>query len=382
MTAGAVEVAAGSRRVLIEPSATAMIWLGPDRPLKSAAFVNVTLEPLELLVEIELATICGSDVHTTRGARPAPTPLVLGHEQFGRIVAVGTGMPSTIDGEALAVGDRIVWSIAASCGECDRCSSGRAQKCRSLKKYGHERIDPRWSLSGGFATHIHLLAGTPIVRVPEDIPAEVLAPVSCGTATAWAALDAASEVADLDNADVLISGSGLIGLTATAMATDRGARVIVADPDPARRDLALRFGAVASYDPIASADEIGQMLAGFGVHDGFDVVVEASGSRAAVVGTLTSVAIGGAVILVGSVYPTEPVPLDPEWIVRRLLTIRGVHNYTADHLGGAVAYIADRWASRPFAELVGETVGLDQLDDGIRLSKAGGAVRIAVNPRG
>ncbi|WP_411721106.1 zinc-binding dehydrogenase [Mycetocola sp.] len=370
-----------SLRIPLSPSASAMVWLAPDRPHEKAAFVSVTLEPLEVLVEIELATICGSDVHTARGARSAPAPLVLGHEQLGRVVALGSGTPATVDGTPLVIGDRVVWSIAASCGECDRCLSGLAQKCRSLRKYGHEKVTTAWALSGGFATHMHLLAGTPIVRVPETIPAEVLAPVTCGTATARAALEAASRLTRLDGAAVLISGAGLIGLTATAMAVDRGARVVVADPDPGRRALARRFGATASYDPAADPAGIGSLLADSGIPDGFDVVVEASGARAAVVGAFTSAAVGGVIILVGSVFPTEPVPIDPEQIVRRLLTVRGVHNYTADHLTAAVDYIAQRWTSWPFGELVGETVSLDQLDDGIRRSGGGGAVRVAVDPR-
>jgi putative phosphonate catabolism associated alcohol dehydrogenase len=369
------------RCVLLEPAASAMVWYAPDRPHQATAIASVDLAALEVLVEIELATICGSDVHTTRGHRPAGAPLVLGHEQLGRIVALGCGAPRAVDGALLTVGDRVLWSVAASCGACDRCASGLTQKCRNLRKYGHERLEGRWVLSGGFATHTHLLAGTPIVRLPESVPAEVLAPVSCGTATAWAAVAAAARTHPLDNTTMLISGAGLIGLTATAIATARGARVIVADPDPTRRQLALRFGAIASYSPSTNPDDISSVLDAAGVSDGFDTVIEASGSRAAVAEALTSAAVGGAIVLVGSVSPTAPVPVDPEQIVRRLLTVSGVHNYTAQQLAAAAAYMIDSWSARPFQELVGATVALDQVDDGIRLAGPGGPVRIAVDPR-
>lgn len=360
--------AGASVRVELNPSATAMVWMAADRPHEPVAFVSVHLEPGEVLVEVELATICGSDVHTVRGDRSAPAPLVLGHEQLGRVVALGAAPVAAVDGSPLRLGDRVLWSIAASCGDCDRCRSGRSQKCRTLRKYGHERIEDRWVLSGGFATHTHLLAGTPIVRVPDDIPAAVLAPVSCGTATAFAALAAAEQVRPLERAEVLISGAGMIGLTATAMAVDRGASVTVVDPDPARRDLARRFGAAQTLAPGASPGE-------------FDAAIEASGSPAAVATSLVSAGIGGVVLLVGSVFPTEAVPLDPERVVRSLLTIRGVHNYTPLQLAAATDYIVDRWQSWPFAELVGDTVPLDHLDDGIRRAGAGGPVRIAVSPR-
>ncbi|WP_258062601.1 MULTISPECIES: zinc-binding dehydrogenase [unclassified Rathayibacter] len=342
-----------------------MVWLAPDRPHEAVAFVSVRLGSGDVLVEIELATICGSDVHTVHGDRSAPAPLVLGHEQLGRLVELGAGDPRAHDGSPLAVGDRVLWSIAASCGACDRCTSGLPQKCRTLRKYGHERMSDAWALSGGFATHAHVVAGTPIIRVPEDVPATVLAPVSCGTATAWAALTAAEAVHPLPGARLLISGAGLIGLTAAAMATDRGAAVTLVEPNLGRRALAGRFGAHALHPDELAGD--------------FDVVLEASGSRAAVNSALTSATTGGVVVLIGSVFPTEPVPLDPERVVRGLLTVRGVHNYTPGDLAAATAYIVDRWQAWPFADLVGDTVSLSDLDEGIRRA-LDGPVRIGVTP--
>ncbi|TFD83985.1 alcohol dehydrogenase [Cryobacterium lactosi] len=358
-----------------------MLWRAPELPHEPAPVSRVRLQALEVLVEIELATICGSDVHTSRGRRAASTPLILGHEQLGRIVAVGSGAPRAADGALLAIGDRILWSIAASCGVCDRCAVGLTQKCRGLRKYGHERFQDEWSLSGGFATHAHLLAGTPIVRLPETVPAAVLAPVSCGTATAWAALAAAERMHRSVAATAFVSGAGLIGLTLTAMASDRGIRVVVADPDPTRRQLALRFGAAASYNPLAGPAERQRAVDAAGAEDGFDVVVEASGAREAVAGAVAAAAVGGVIVLVGSVFPTEPVPVDAEQIVRRLITVTGVHNYTADDLVNATAYILERWSSHPFTELVGDTVVLADLDEGIRRSGPGGPVRVAVDPR-
>lgn len=370
-----------SRHVELWPPATAMLWHAPNRPHEPARVAGVDLHPLEVLVEIELATICGSDVHTSLGHRSAPAPLVLGHEQLGRVVAVGGGSPATVDGSLLAVGDRVLWSVSAGCGGCDRCAAGLTQKCRTVQKYGHEGFDGRWALSGGFATHMHLRAGTAILRVPDTVPATVLAPVSCGTATASAALAAAERIRPSGAATALISGAGLIGLTITAMATDRGLRVVVADPDPARRRLAIRFGAASTYDPTTVPSDRDRAVDVVGAQDGFDVVVEASGSRAAVAGSVDAAAIGAVVVLVGSVFPTEPVAFDPERIVRRLITVTGVHNYTAADLSAATAYILRRWRAYPFTDLVGDTVALAALDDGIRRSGPGGPVRVAVDPR-
>ncbi|WP_271985107.1 zinc-binding dehydrogenase [Pseudoclavibacter terrae] len=365
-----------ARRVHLQPAATAMVWLGVERPLEAVAVPDVVLGPGEVLVAVEFATICGSDVHTMLGHRQSPAPGVLGHEYVGRVVATGDGGARTIDGKAVEHDARIVWSVMASCGACDRCTRGLTQKCRTLLKYGHERLTTRWELSGGFATHMHLRSGTGIVAVDETTPAAALAPVTCGTATAVAAMRAALSAVELDSPAVLVSGAGLIGLSVAALARDRGCTVVVADPDERRRDLAARFGADAAIDP-GDPDAAAEVWAGLGL-PGPDIVIEASGSRTAVSAALDAVEVGGAVILVGSVFPTEPVTLDPESLVRGLVTVRGVHNYASADLAAALDFVAgstDRW---PFAELVEATFPLERLREGVALAATGGPVRVGI----
>jgi putative phosphonate catabolism associated alcohol dehydrogenase len=364
----------------LDPSPTAMVFTEPGRPHDAVAVPSVRLAPGDLLVEVELATICGSDVHTTRGDRGAPAPLVLGHEQVGRVVAAGEGAVA-VDGAPLVPGQRVVWSLTVSCGLCSTCRRGLPQKCETVLKYGHERLVTGWELSGGFATHVHVRAGTAVVPVADDLDAALLAPVSCGTATAWAALDSASLVTDLAGAVVLVLGAGLIGLTAAAMATDAGARVVVVDPDASRRALAARFGAVATASPTAppaSDDGVEHALRAAGGAP--RVAVEASGSSHAVASALASLDTGGVAVLVGSVFPAPAVPFDAESAVRRLVTIRGVHNYAPRHLVAAARFVEERHAAWPLAELVGEVVALADLDAGITVAAAGGSVRVGVRP--
>ena len=154
--------------VSVYPSATAMVWPGEGSMHEAVAVPGVRLSPGDVLVEIELATVCDSDLHTLLGHRPAPTPLVLGHEQVGRVVALGRGGAKTTDGLRVSLGERIVWSAAVPCGRCARCRRGLPQKCLALQKYGHERMRRGWELSGGFATHAHILDGTPMVSVPDE----------------------------------------------------------------------------------------------------------------------------------------------------------------------------------------------------------------------
>lgn len=361
------------------PPAIARVWVGEGRPHETIAVPGVTLAPGEVLVRIELATVCGSDVHTVAGHRTGPAPSVLGHEYVGRVVAIGDDGVCATDGGVLHVGDRVVWSIFAACGECDRCDRGIPQKCRSVRKYGHERLAPRWELGGGFSTHAHLLAGTAIVRVRDRVPAAVAAPAACGAATAWAAVDAAAQSVQLDGAVMLVLGAGLIGLTASAMAAARGARVVVVDPDAGRRALALEFGAAAAVAPapVALQDALRDLDACEPL-----AVIEASGARAAVAQAVSTAAVGGVVVLVGSVFPTEPVDLDPELLVRRCLTLRGVHNYPPAALVEAVRFLEAGFERHPFAALVGSVHPLSDLDAAIAAASVPGApVRIGIDPR-
>ena len=359
---------------------TAMVWLAPGKQHEAIAVPTVVLAPGDALVEVELATICGSDVHTALGHRSAPAPLVLGHEQVGHVVALGAGA-TTADGSPLALSDRVVWSLTVGCGSCAACGRGLPQKCGTVRKYGHEQLERGWELSGGFATHVHLRAGTAVVPVDRALDAAVLAPVSCGTATAAAALDAASAITPIVGEPVVVFGAGLIGLTICAMATDRGARVVVVDPDGSRRELASRFGAVATADPALAPGVAGSLARALETFDEQPAVaVDASGSALAVAAAIEAVRIGGACILVGSVFPTDAVPLDPERVVRRLLTLRGVHNYAPRHLIEAARFVEARHTVYPFLELVGATVALSDLDAGIAAAARGRAVRIAVAP--
>ncbi|MEJ1923444.1 zinc-binding dehydrogenase [Microbacterium sp. KHB019] len=350
--------------VNLRPAATAKVWLGVGQEHETVAVPGVALGHADVLIAIELSTVCGSDVHTVAGHRSAPTPLVLGHESVGRIIAIGDDGVKAVDGTELRIGDRVVWSVTVSCGDCDRCTAGVTQKCRTVQKYGHERIGPRWELTGGFATHAHLRAGTSIVRVPEALPATVLAPASCATATAWAAVSRGAGGHVLEGKRVLVYGAGLVGLTAVAIAADAGAEVTVVDPSPVRRAFAQRFGGTAVTASTGPAD----------------IVIEASGH--AVADAIKAADVGGTVVLVGSVFQGEPVPFDAEDAVRRLLTITGVHNYTGHELAAAAAFLTGTGRAYPFTEAVGAVYPLAEVDAAITAASAPDApLRVGINPR-
>lgn len=358
------------------PTPLAMAWKGPNQPHEAIAVPHVQLQEGDALVEIEYATICGSDIHTASGHRSATAPLVLGHEQVGKVVAT-TPEAVLSDGTKLALGDRVIWSVIVSCGECTLCARGINQKCEVLRKYGHEKLGRGWELNGGFATHAHVLAGTGIVRVPQEIPAPILAPVSCATATAAAALRTATALSPISGATVVVSGAGMVGLAIIAMAVAAGAAVVALDPNAERRKLAVKFGAALSLDP--TKEKLAVALKQLDLPEP-QVSFEASGAPMAVKSSISMLGIGGVCVLVGSVSPSPDVGINPEQIVRRLLSIVGVHNYQTRDLETAVSFMESSWNRLPFADLVGPSFPLSELDTAIEVAKSGADVRVGIHP--
>ena len=103
-------------------------------------------------------------------------------------------------------------------------------------------------------------------------------------------------------------------------------------------------------------------------------------AEAPVAAGLDSVGAGGVVVLVGSVFPTDPVALVPERLVRAQVTVTGVHNYAPEHLSGALDFLREHWRSAPFEQLVGRVYPLAELDAALERAALYREVRVGVTP--
>jgi len=329
----------------------------------------------ELVVRVLGCTLCGSDLHSYEGRRAVPVPTVLGHEIVGKIESLGSSAGfRDLAGNSLRVGDRISWAIVASCGQCFYCRRDLPQKCQRAVKYGHEAFQPGRELLGGLAEHCLLVPGTAIVRLPDEIPLAAACPASCATATIVAALEAAG---NLQARTVCVLGAGLLGLTACAMARTLGAReVICVDVNAERAARALGFGSTQAIAPDQMPAKITAATEGQGV----DVVVELSGAPQAFEAAWPLVCTGGTIVLVGSVFPSAPIPVHLEQVVRRHLSIRGVHNYAPKHLLAAVQFLSEQHAQFPFAELVADWYPLDDVAQACEAARDPNHVRIGIRP--
>ncbi len=333
-----------------------------DGPGSAMSLVEVPLPRSlgrgEVLVKVRASTLCASDLHTIAGRRPFSSPMVLGHEVVGDVVAVGGGA-------SVEVGERVVWAVVRPCGQCRACRRGSPGSCTSRFKYGHEPFDVA-PLSGGLGGHCLLVRGTAIEPVPEGVSDAIAATAMCAGATAMATLRV-GEVREGD--DVVVFGAGLLGLSAAAAARRAGARTIaVVEVDPRRAERALAFGATDVVSAEGSPSERLRSLRS----RGFDVALELSGATSAAEAGLDALAVGGRLVLAGAVMPVRDLAVNPEHLVRLRASVRGIHNYQPDDLAEALRQLDEN--QYPFDDLIAPAVDLERLawgdlgaaEDGLR----------------
>jgi alcohol dehydrogenase len=347
----------------------AVVYDPDDGSLDVRSFPIRTARPGEILVQVALSAICGSDLHTIMGRRRPSGPIILGHEICGTVAQLGEDVDRDAAGQPLSVGDRVTWSIAASCGTCFFCMRGLPQKCTSLFKYGHECIDVDRPLSGGFADCVYLAPGTAVYRLPGDLSDNTAVFANCSLAT----MAAAVRVADVQPGEsVLIQGAGLVGLCASALCAARGAStVMVTDVNAQRLERAKSFGATHVFDANQEADTFRQAaadaLGGSSIRrptrpaGGFDVAIEVCGQPDVIPLGIESLRIGGWYVVAGCVFPGAATTLDTFAVTTRLIHIFGLHNYTPDDLQVALGFLTGPGRAYPFDHVVEAFFPLDQI---------------------
>ena len=342
-------------------------------------FAVPDLHPGEVLVKVICCTICGSDMHTFEGRRSGPSPCVLGHEIIGQVDSWYDDTPPVdFSGKPIQPGQRITWSLAVSCGECFYCARHLPQKCLSLFKYGHA-LHTCEGISGGLGEYCILKKGTPIFALDDGLPDKVACPANCATATVMAAIRLAEDIQHIKHSTVLITGMGMLGLTACAVMNQFGAKSVVAvDPVPSRLELARKFGANQVFESIPNSLDI--EMDHNKPFQGFDFAFEFSGATIAVKTCIDALRSGGVLVMAGSVFPTDAVPVQPEDIVRRVLTIRGIHNYVPGDLERALNFLNRHHQEYPFENLISRIFPLHATEEAFIYTSASNPVRVAVIP--
>jgi putative phosphonate catabolism associated alcohol dehydrogenase len=352
------------------------VYDAPNRPFELRSFPIRAPRSGEVLVKIRMSTICRSDIHSYLGHRPNPCPGVLGHEIIGNIVALGEGITHDMRGDALAVGDRITWSEYFIPGANYYTEVlDLPQKSPGVDKYGHMAVTKDPHHHGGFGEYCYILPQSWILKLPGELTDEEATPINCGVATVMCV----TEKAEVTMGDaVVVQGLGLLGLYAAAICKARGARLVIGlDQVSTRREMAARFGVDHAFDP-SSIEE--KKIKGLCKPEGADVVIEVCGDPAVIPAGIQYLRTGGRYVLGGLVNPEAYVRIDANQILRKLVTLRGVHNYHPRNLAEALDFVVANRSRYPFHDLVDGKYRLDEIGKAMQDAAARRVLRAAIVP--
>lgn len=348
-------------------TAQAMVFLGPELGFEPRDNLLPLPREGEVLVRNILASICSSDLHTRFGRRNSPIPSVLGHEVIGEIIALPNQPILDFNNNVLKVGDRITWAVYANDLSERNFQYQYPQKANNLFKYGHmEAKDIKTTFSGGFATHTFLQKGSYLYKIPTLLSDKVAVPLNCTHATVYGAIRVAGSIKDKR---VMVSGCGMLGLSACSMAAEGGAKEVIAiDTNNKRLHKALDFGASQLITKEGIQSTLKQV----------DVLIETSGVPEAIEQGVAHLNIGGIAVLIGSVFKQRNLNINAENIVRNLLTLKGLHNYHLEDLAGAIQFVYNHRNKYPFEELVGNCLELTQIKAAFEIADTGDFYRVGL----
>jgi putative phosphonate catabolism associated alcohol dehydrogenase len=361
-------------------TAKAAVYEAPNTPFVIKDFPLRPVHRGEVLVKVTMSTICRSDIHSYEGRRPNPCPGILGHEIIGIIEEIGEDIKQDMRGDPLKIGDRITWSEYFFDGQCYyREVLDMPQKCHGVRKYGHDLSEEDPHFLGGFAEYCYILPGTWILKLPDELSDEEATPLNCGVAT-MASVTEAAEIALGDT--VVIQGLGLLGLYGAAMAKARGARCVIGlDSVESRLVTAKKFGAdhVIDIGRVPEKEVIAEVRR-LCRPDGADAVIEVCGVPEVINLGLQMLRTGGRYVLGGLVNPGANVTIDANMLVKRWVTMRGIHNYHPRHLIQALDFVMANRDRFPFKEIVDSKFALKDLDAAFKKASERTVLRAAIVP--
>jgi threonine dehydrogenase-like Zn-dependent dehydrogenase len=351
-----------------------------SEPLVLRTFPIPKLGEGEVLVKVEAAGVCGSDVHQWEGQDPRiRLPMILGHEGVGEIAQI-RGEKMDVYGDLLRAGDKVLWNRGVSCGRCYYCVVKREPSlCVGRWVYGiHTTCAHPPYLTGNYSEYLLLDARTDLFKVAPGIDLKVLVPASCSGATAAHAFD----LAPLESGDaVVIQGVGPVGIFSVAFARSRGAsEIIVIGGTEERLNMCKAFGATIllnrrNLSEKERKERVMEVTHGRGV----DVTFEMAGEPDALKECISLTRTGGTCVSAGFGEPHGKIELDCfHDIVRKNLHLQGVWVSDTRHTHMALQLML----SRPddFKRLITHTFPLEKAHDAIRVMKTKEAVKAVLLP--
>ncbi|HEY0246642.1 MAG TPA: Zn-dependent alcohol dehydrogenase [Gryllotalpicola sp.] len=335
----------------------------------------------EVLIDVKASGLCHSDLHLAENDFGYPLPMILGHELAGVVAAVGPGVTD------FAVGDHVVGSLVQSCGHCAACRDGRSYQCANPNETLRDPGDgSRLTDASGAAifqgmglaafAEQALVHENQLAAVPDELPFPQAALLGCGTVTGAGAAINTAGVKPGDT--VAVIGADGVGLNVISGAKLAGAqRIIAIDLQPAKLELAQKFGATDLVNP-ADGDAVAKVLelTGGGVDHAFEVI----GLKATSEQAIKMACMGGGAYLIGVHKPGATIEVDA---LVDLLTLQkkvqgvfmGSTNIKHDIPMYANLYLQGRFN---LDDLVSKEIAIDEINEAYEELKGGTIARSVI----
>jgi threonine dehydrogenase-like Zn-dependent dehydrogenase len=349
-----------------------------------------------VLVKMEMSGICGTDKHTYQGYttqygdHKLEFPIIQGHENVGTVAAIGgDGHYTDFEGVSLQVGDRVVVGANVACGECYYCRHDFPYYCcEKMTDYGNNlsaKNPPH--LFGGWSQYMYIVAGSFLVKVPDDLPSEVavlteIFAVSVG-------LDRAKQMSAFPNESfrfddtVVVLGVGPLGMCFLMKARMLGAGTIIAmDLSDYRLDFATRLGAdyVVNVGKTTKAERL-QFVKDLTNGRGADMVIECAGVPQAVPESLEMIRISGLLVEAGNFSDLGEISLSPHrHICAKNARILGVGGEEPAAYGPSMRQMARYLKHYPLREFVSHRYGLRDVEAAVHKAIEPDSMKVVLEP--
>jgi L-iditol 2-dehydrogenase len=339
----------------------AVVFHGPG-DLRFEEVPVPTPAPGEVVLRVEAALTCGTDVKTLRRGHPVMiprVPTVFGHEFAGTVTAVGAGV------RRVAEGDRLAAANSAPCAECALCLAGRPNLCEDLL-----------FVNGAYGEYIALpprLVARNVVRLASTTPAARAAfaePLAC-------AMLGIERGRVEPGQTVVIFGHGPLGCLLAMVAAARKCRVIVVGKSGWRLDRVRALRVAECVDASASADVVADLRARTDGR-GADVTIDATGRPEVWEQAMAAVGRGGSVVFFGGCAPGTSVQVDTRRAHYEELTLVGAFHHTPELIRQAIEAL-EAGVVNPDG-LVTHTMGLPDVQRALDLMATGAALKVLIEP--
>jgi len=339
----------------------AVVFHGPG-DLRYEELPVPTPGPGEIVLRVDAALTCGTDVKTLRRGHPVMiphVPTVFGHELAGTVSAVGRGVARVREG------DRVVPANSAPCGECPPCLGGRPNLCEDLL-----------FVNGAYGEFIALpprLVSANVVPLTASIPAARAAfaePLAC-------ALLGIERARVESGHTVAVFGHGPLGCLLSMVAASRKAHVLLVGKPGWRFERVRALGLAECIELTAGEDAGAAVRAATGGR-GADVTVDATGRPEAWEAAVTAVARGGTVLFFGGCAPGTTIPLDTRRVHYEELALLGTFHHTPDIIRRAVDLLESETLVPD--RLLTHRMGLSEVGHALDLMARGQALKVLIEP--